>query len=80
MLAFYNKAVTDLPDVTKLKDQKLRGLNVVLDGDGRRYADDYKPGQRRLSVPLSEIPEHVQQAFISVEERFYSHRESTSMG
>ena len=75
VLAFYNKAVTDLPDVTKLKDQKLRGLNVVLDGDGRRYADDYKPGQRRLSVPLSEIPEHVQQAFISVEDkRFYSHK------
>jgi membrane carboxypeptidase/penicillin-binding protein len=75
VLAFYNKAVTDLPDVTKLKGQKLRGLNVVLDGDGRRYADDYKPGQRRLSVPLSQIPEHVQQAFISVEDkRFYSHK------
>ncbi len=75
VLAFYNKAVTDLPDVTKLKDQKLRGLNVVLDGDGRRYADDYKPGQRRLSVPLNQIAEHVQQAFISVEDkRFYSHK------
>ena len=75
VLAFYNKAVTDLPDVTKLKDQKLRGLNVVLDDKGNRYADDYKPGQRRLSVPLSQIPEHVQQAFISVEDkRFYSHK------
>jgi hypothetical protein len=75
VLAFYNKAVTDLPDVNKLKDQKLRGLNVVLDDKGNRYADDYKPGQRRLSVPLSQIPEHVQQAFISVEDkRFYSHK------
>jgi penicillin-binding protein 1A len=75
VLAFYNKAVTDLPDVAKLKDQKLRGLNVVLDDKGNRYADDYKPGQRRLSVPLSQIPEHVQQAFISVEDkRFYSHK------
>jgi penicillin-binding protein 1A len=75
VLTFYNNAVTDLPDVTKLKDQKLRGLNVVLDDKGNRYADDYKPGQRRLSVPLSEIPEHVQQAFISVEDkRFYSHK------
>ena len=75
VLAFYNKAVTDLPDVTKLKDQKLRGLNVVLDDKGNRYADDYKPGQRRLSVPLSQIPEQVQQAFISVEDkRFYSHK------
>ena len=75
VLAFYNKAVTDLPDVTKLKDQKLRGLNVVLDDKGKRYADDYKPGQRRLSVPLSQIPEHVRQAFIPVEDkRFYSHK------
>src|SRR5262245_3653602 len=75
VLAFYNKAVTDLPDVTKLKDQKLRGLNVVLNDKGNRYADDYKPGQRRLSVPLSQIPEQVQQAFISVEDkRFYSHK------
>ena len=75
VLEFYNKAVTDLPDVTKLKNQKLRGLNVVLDDKGNRYADDYKPGQRRLSVPLSQIPEQVQQAFISVEDkRFYSHK------
>jgi membrane peptidoglycan carboxypeptidase len=75
VLAFYNKAVTDLPDVSKLKDQKLRGLNVMLDDQGNRYADDYKPGQRRLSVPLRQIPEHVQQAFISVEDkRFYSHK------
>src|SRR5262245_25857892 len=73
-IAFYNNAVADLPDVTKLKDNKLRGLNVVLDGRGQRYADDYKPGQRRLSVPLSEIPVVVQQAFVSVEDkRFYAH-------
>ena len=51
----------------------VRRLHVV--GCMVRYADDYKPGQRRLSVPLSQIPEHVQQAFISVEDkRFYSHK------
>ena len=74
-IAFYNKATADLPDATKLKEQKLRGLNVVLDGKGNRFADDYKPGQRRLSVPLSHVPEIVQQAFIAVEDkRFYSHK------
>ena len=75
VIAFYNKATADLPDITKLKDNRLRGLNVVLDGKGRRYADDYKPGQRRLSVPLGDIPAVVQQAFVSVEDkRFYAHQ------
>jgi penicillin-binding protein 1A len=74
VIAFYNKAATDLPDAAKLKDQKLRGLNVVLDGKGKRFADDYEPGQRRLSVSLSEIPEVVQRAFVSVEDkRFFAH-------
>src|SRR5262245_36095616 len=74
VIAFYNKATADLPDTAKLKDQKLRGLNVVFDGKGNRYADDYQPGQRRLSVPVRDIPELVQRAFVSVEdERFFSH-------
>src|SRR5262245_17177962 len=75
VIAFYNKATTDLPDATSLKDRKLRGLNVVLDGRGKRYADDYQPGQRRLSVPLGDIPEIVQKGFVSVEDkRFFEHR------
>jgi penicillin-binding protein 1A len=75
IIAFYNNAVSDLPDVARLKDQKLRGLNVILDGKGKRFADDYEPGQRRLSVPLSDIPDVVQKAFVAVEDRrFFSHR------
>src|SRR5262245_20386120 len=75
IIAFYNNAVSDLPDVARLKDQRLRGLNVILDGKGKRFADDYEPGQRRLSVPLSDIPEVVQKAFVAVEDRrFFSHR------
>ena len=74
IVAFYNKATADLPDVAKLKEQKLRGLNVILDGKGKRFADDYQPGQRRLSVPLSDVPEVVQRAFVSVEDkRFFAH-------
>ena len=75
IVAFYNKATADLPDVAKLKEQKLRGLNVILDGKGKRFADDYQPGQRRLSVPLSDVPEVVQRAFVSVEDkRFFAHQ------
>ena len=74
IVAFYNKATADLPDVAKLKEQKLRGLNVILDGKGKRFADDYQPGQRRLSVPLSDVPEVVQRAFVAVEDkRFFAH-------
>jgi penicillin-binding protein 1A len=75
IIAFYNNAASDLPDVARLKDQKLRGLNVILDGKGKRFADDYEPGQRRLSVPLSDIPDVVQKAFVAVEDRrFFTHR------
>jgi penicillin-binding protein 1A len=74
IIAFYNKATADLPDATRLKEQKLRGLNVIFDGKGKRFADDYQPGQRRLSVPLSDVPEVVQQAFVAVEDkRFFAH-------
>ena len=48
IIAFYNKATTDLPDVTRLKEQKLRGLNVIFDGKGKRFADDYQPGPAPL--------------------------------
>src|SRR4029077_10056583 len=59
IIVFYNKATADLPDATRLKEQKLRALNDIFDGKGKRFADDSQPGQRRLSVPLSDVPEVV---------------------
>jgi 1A family penicillin-binding protein len=75
VIDFYNKAVADLPDHTKLLGIKLPGASVVLDGKGERFAEVFEENQRRAWVPLADIPEQVRQAFIAAEDqRFYEHR------
>src|SRR5499426_3881122 len=75
VIDFYNKAIADLPDHTKLKGLKLPGASVVLDRRGERFAELFEPEHRRIWVPLSDIPEHVQEAFIAAEDkRFYQHK------
>src|SRR5262245_64744735 len=74
VIEFYNKAMVDLPDHTRLKGYKLPAASVVLDGKGQRFAEVFEPNHRRVWVPLSEIPESVQKAFIAAEDkRFYQH-------
>ena len=71
----YNKAVADLPDHNKLKGLKLPGASVVLDRKGERFAEVFEENQRRQWVPLGDIPQHVQKAFLAAEDkRFYRHR------
>ena len=71
----YNKAVADLPDHNKLKGLKLPGASVVLDRKGERFAEVFEENQRRQWVPLGDIPEHVQKAFLAAEDkRFYRHQ------
>ncbi|WP_445504063.1 penicillin-binding protein 1A [Microvirga sp. G4-2] len=75
VITYYNDAVADLPDAGKLKGLKLPGVSVILDGNGRRFAEIYEPDHRRIWVPLSEIPKSVQQAVVSAEDkRFYQHK------
>jgi penicillin-binding protein 1A len=75
VIDFYNKAAADLPDHTKLKGMKLPGASVVLDRKGERFAEVFEENQRRVWVPLAEIPEHVQKAFLAAEDkRFYQHK------
>jgi penicillin-binding protein 1A len=75
VIAYYNKAVADLPDHTKLQGSKLPGVSVILDGRGERFSELYDPDNRRLSVPLADIPEHVQKAFVAAEDkRFFQHK------
>ncbi len=60
--------------MTALKDKKLPSMSVVLDGKGNKFADVYQPGNRRIWIPLSDIPDFVQKAFIAAEDqRFYQH-------
>ena len=74
VIDFYNKAAADLPDASRLKGTRLPGMSTVLDGTGQRFADVFEPGNRRVWVPLSNIPDYVQKAFIAAEDRrFYQH-------
>jgi penicillin-binding protein 1A len=74
VIDFYNKALKDLPDHTKLKGLKLPGESVVLDRRGERFAEVFEENQRRIWVVLADIPEHVQKAFIAAEDkRFFEH-------
>src|SRR5262245_19821559 len=75
VIEFYNQATVDLPDHTRLRGLRLPGMTTVLDGGGAKFAELFEPEHRRHWVPLSEIPEFVQQAFIAAEDkRFFQHR------
>jgi membrane carboxypeptidase/penicillin-binding protein len=74
VVGFYNKAVADLPDHTKLKNLSFAGLTTVLDGKGQPFAEMHEAERRRIRVPLDAIPEHVRRAFVSAEDkRFFQH-------
>ncbi len=74
VIEFYNRAAADLPDHNRLKGLKLPGLTMVRDGKGAKFAELFEPDNRRHWVPLAEIPELVQKAFIAAEDkRFYEH-------
>src|SRR5262249_26041528 len=75
VIRFYNTAVADLPDHTQLKNKKLPGTTIVLDGKGERFTEISEPEHRRIWIPLREIPDHVQKAFVAAEDkRFFQHK------
>ena len=74
VIEFYNNAVADLPDPTVLKDRKLPSISTVLDGAGHNFTEVFEPGNRRIWVSLSEIPDYLQKATIAAEDhRFFEH-------
>src|SRR5262249_42549420 len=74
VIDLYNKAASVLPDHNKLKGLKLPGESIVLDIKGERFAEMFEENQRRVWIPLAEIPDHVRNAFIAAEDgRFYRH-------
>jgi penicillin-binding protein 1A len=75
VIEFYNRAAADLPDHTRLKGLKLPEMTTVLDGGGAKFAELFEPDNRRQWVPLSQIPDSVQKAFLAAEDkRFYEHK------
>ena len=74
VIDFFNTAAADLPDQNILKGKRLPSMSVVLDGNGRNFADVFESGNRRIWVSLADIPEPVQKAFVAAEDRrFYQH-------
>jgi 1A family penicillin-binding protein len=74
VIEYFNKAAADLPDPARLKGLRLSGTSAVLDAKGGRFAEVYEGDNRRVWVPLSEIPDHVQKAFVAAEDkRFFQH-------
>jgi len=74
VIDFFNKASADLPDQNILKGKRLPSMSVVLDGNGRDFADVFESGNRRVWISLADIPEAVCNAFVAAEDRrFYQH-------
>src|SRR5262249_54459169 len=74
VIDFFDKAAADLPDHARLKGLRLASPSQVLDGKGDAFAELYEPGNRRIPVPLADIPETVQRAFVAAEDkRFFDH-------
>jgi penicillin-binding protein 1A len=74
VIGFFNNAAADLPDPAQLKGKKLPGMSEVFDAKGQSYADVFQPGNRRIWIPLADVPDFVQKAFIAAEDqRFYQH-------
>jgi penicillin-binding protein 1A len=73
VIRFYNGAVADLPDYTRLKGARMAASGGILDAKGERFAA-LTESNRRVWVPLRDIPLDVQKAFIAAEDaRFYEH-------
>jgi penicillin-binding protein 1A len=74
VIRFFNSAAVDLPDHTRLRDARNAGAGGVLDARGEHFAD-LTESNRRIWVPLKEIPISVQKAFVAAEDkRFYEHK------
>jgi penicillin-binding protein 1A len=62
----------DLPKIISLKDYTPPIVTSVFSDDGRKIGEFYK--ERRIVIPLSEMPEKLKNAFVSAEDsRFREH-------
>jgi len=70
--AFYLAILRDLPEINKLEDYRPNLITKVLDVDGNEVASFAK--ERRIVIPIEQIPKPVVEAFIAAEDgTFYEH-------
>ncbi len=68
----YRHFSVDLPSIAALREYRPPTVTTVYSDDGRKIAEFFR--QRRIVIPLEEIPETLIQAFIAAEDsRFYEH-------
>jgi penicillin-binding protein 1A len=75
VIEFHNRALSELPDHTRLVDLKLPATTTILDRNGRKFAEVYEAANRRVPVKLSAVSPLLQGAFIATEDkRFREHK------
>jgi len=63
----------DLPRISNLTDYRPPIISAVYSDDDRKIGEFYK--ERRIIVPLEQMPEKLKQAFVAAEDsRFYKHQ------
>jgi penicillin-binding protein 1A len=69
---FYALVLRDLPEINTLADYRPRVITHVYAADGSEIASFAK--ERRIVVPIEDVPRHVKDAFIAAEDKsFYEH-------
>ncbi len=69
----YKHFSKDLPSISSLKEYRPPTITTVYSDDNRKIAEFYK--ERRVVIPLSEIPDMLVKAFIAAEDsRFFEHQ------
>lgn len=73
-IAFICKQISEAPDISEIDATPDGYLTTILDKDGNVMNTLYVTESNRIYVDMEYIPEHVQEAFIAIEDaRFYSH-------
>ncbi len=72
LYVLYSYISHDLPKITSLRDYRPACVTNVYSDDGRKIGEFYK--ERRIVIPLSQMPDNLKNAFISAEDsRFREH-------
>jgi penicillin-binding protein 1A len=72
MAGLYQYYSKDLPKIKTLSDYYPPQVTEVFDSSGEKIAEFYK--EKRILIPLSQMPDHLVKAFIAAEDsRFYEH-------
>lgn len=75
LFALISALTRDLPDPTKINERQIAESTVIYDRTGEHILFQFFGDEKRTFLPLSSIPEKIQQATLIAEDRdFYSHK------